>query len=116
MFFSSYFFASFRSSARRSVETNRCRQEAEEVTAEKPRLNSQPSQGESMSKRVCDKPHVGNVPAALGQLPESQANFWRHACAACAYELGQSDAQAEIARLRARITELEIQPKLRRKT
>ena len=32
-----------------------------------------------------------------GHIPESQANQWRHKCAACAYEQGYRDAMAEAA-------------------
>jgi len=55
----------------------------------------------------CDKDHVGNLPRpAIQALEDSQAGFWRHKCAGCAYEMGRADAGQAETRLRARVREL----------
>ena len=69
----------------------------------------------TMADRICELDHSGEVPPAVGQLPESQKSFARHACAGCAYLLGKSHAEDELQRLRARVIELERQPRVRRK-
>lgn len=38
--------------------------------------------------KICAEQHTGNIPEDLAALPVSQAGFWRHKCAACAYEMG----------------------------
>ena len=43
------------------------------------------------------------------QISYSQANQWRHKCAACAYELGYKDAMAEAARTLGRMFTREVQ-------
>jgi hypothetical protein len=57
--------------------------------------------------RACGKDHSGEVPRAVGDLHDSQAGFWRHRCAGCAYPLGRQHAGEAETRLRARIAELE---------
>jgi hypothetical protein len=58
----------------------------------------------------CERDHAEEIPVAVAALPESQAAFWRHKCAGCAYLLGKQDAQAEadlrIAALEAALAEL----------
>lgn len=55
----------------------------------------------------CSLDHSGEIPAAIGKLEESQAGFWRHRCAGCAYLLGrQHNAEAE-ERLRVRLRQAE---------
>ena len=63
-------------------------------------------EGASMSCRI---DHSGEVPASIGRLEESQAGFWRHRCAGCAYLMGRHDAQQSEARLRGRVQDLEAQ-------
>ena len=55
----------------------------------------------------CSQDHSGEIPASIGKLQDSQAGFWRHKCAGCAYLQGRREAQQAEDRLRARIKELE---------
>lgn len=56
---------------------------------------------------ACDKDHAGSIPEkAIKGLQDSQAGFWRHKCAGCAYEMGKRDAAASEERLRTRVREL----------
>jgi hypothetical protein len=57
--------------------------------------------------KSCGKDHAGEVPRAVADLPDSQAGFWRHRCAGCAYLLGRQHAADAESRLRARISDLE---------
>lgn len=42
---------------------------------------------------TCEKDHSGDLPRGpIIALEESQAGFWRHKCAGCAYEMGKRDA------------------------
>ncbi len=55
----------------------------------------------------CGKDHTGDIPEkAIRDLQDSQAGFWRHRCAGCAYEMGKRDAGEAAERLRARVREL----------
>jgi len=56
---------------------------------------------------TCSRDHTGEVPLAIGKLQDSQAGFWRHKCAGCAYLMGRHDAQKAEARLRDRVRDLE---------
>lgn len=56
---------------------------------------------------TCGKDHAGEIPLAIKDLHDSQAGFWRHRCAGCAYLLGRKHAEESENRLRARIRELE---------
>jgi hypothetical protein len=58
---------------------------------------------------ACSIDHTDEIPAAIGTLPESQAGFWRHRCAGCAYLLGRRHAGEAEARLRERVRRLEAQ-------
>lgn len=55
----------------------------------------------------CSKDHTGEIPASIGKLHDSQAGFWRHKCAGCAYLLGRKEGEQAEERLRKRIRELE---------
>jgi hypothetical protein len=55
----------------------------------------------------CSQDHSGEIPASIARLQDSQAGFWRHKCAGCAYLLGRREAQQAEGRLRVRIQELE---------
>lgn len=56
---------------------------------------------------ACGKDHTGNIPEKpIKDLEESQAGFWRHKCAGCAYEMGKRDAGEAAERLRTRVREL----------
>ena len=55
----------------------------------------------------CGKNHSGEIPKEIGDLPESQAEFWRHKCAGCAYLRGHRDGSAAEDQLRRRVQELE---------
>ena len=44
-----------------------------------------------------------------GHILESQANQWRHKCAACAYDQGYRDAMADAAEAMARMFAREVQ-------
>jgi hypothetical protein len=48
--------------------------------------------------KFCACDHMGEVPDALKNLPESQAGPWRHRCAACAYLAGVRDGKKEAVR------------------
>lgn len=55
----------------------------------------------------CQKDHGDKLPkAAITVLEDSQAGFWRHKCAGCAYEMGRKDAGDAEGRLRKRVQEL----------
>ena len=56
---------------------------------------------------TCEKDHSGEIPSEMGNLPTSQAGFWRHRCAGCAYLLGRRDAAASEEQLRASVRDLE---------
>ena len=57
---------------------------------------------------ACKIDHTGNIPRTpIESLHESQAGFWRHKCAGCAYEMGRKDAGAAEERLRKRVRELQ---------
>ena len=56
---------------------------------------------------ACGKDHSGEIPREIGDLLESQAGFWRHKCAGCAYLLGRRDGSAAEDQLRLRVQELE---------
>jgi hypothetical protein len=57
---------------------------------------------------ACKKDHSGSIPRKpIEALEESQAGFWRHRCAGCAYELGRKDAGEAEERLRNRVRELQ---------
>lgn len=58
---------------------------------------------------ACEIDHAGDIPADIGRMQESQAGFWRHKCAGCAYLLGRRHAEEAEERLRARIKRLEAQ-------
>lgn len=49
----------------------------------------------------------GSIPLEVGKLPESQADFWRHKCAACAYLLGTRHAAQTEENLRNRVRTLD---------
>ena len=55
----------------------------------------------------CEKNHTGLPKAEIKALEDSQAGYWRHKCAGCAYELGRAEAGATEARLREQIRDLE---------
>jgi hypothetical protein len=57
--------------------------------------------------KTCGKDHAGEISGEVGQLPDSQAGFWRHRCAGCAYLLGRKHAAETEERLRERIRTLE---------
>ena len=48
----------------------------------------------------------GSIPAAIGNLPNSQADIWRHKCAACAYLLGREHGAQSEENLRNRVRSL----------
>ena len=55
----------------------------------------------------CQKDHADRLPkSAISALHDSQAGFWRHKCAGCAYEMGRKDAGDAEERLRKRVQEL----------
>lgn len=63
---------------------------------------------------ACKIDHAGEVPQAIAVMQESQAGFWRHRCAGCAYLLGRQHSQAaeerlreQVRRLKERVAELE---------
>ena len=63
---------------------------------------------------ACNIDHQGDVPRSIGDLQDSQAGFWRHKCAGCAYMQGRREAtqaeenlRAQVRKLNARIAELE---------
>lgn len=56
---------------------------------------------------TCGKDHSGEIPKAIEALPDSQAGFWRHRCAGCAYLLGRKHAEEAEQRLRERVRKLE---------
>jgi hypothetical protein len=57
---------------------------------------------------ACSRDHTGSLPrAAIEALEDSQAAFWRHKCAGCAYEMGRRDAGQAETRLRDRVRELQ---------
>ena len=58
----------------------------------------------------CDKGHVDVPKNEIEKLPNSQADVWRHRCAACAYELGRKDATGAEERLRERVRALAFKP------
>lgn len=60
-----------------------------------------------MGAMSCSQDHSGEVPASIAKLEDSQAGFWRHKCAGCAYLLGRTEARQAEERLRARIREVE---------
>lgn len=51
----------------------------------------------------CQIDHSPGVPKEVGKLENSQAGFWRHKCAGCAYELGRRHAAEAETRLRERL-------------
>jgi hypothetical protein len=55
----------------------------------------------------CKVDHAGEVPKSLIELEDSQAGFWRHKCAGCAYLQGRRDAAAAEDRLSDRVRQLE---------
>lgn len=56
---------------------------------------------------ACGRDHTGSIPEkGIKALEDSQAGFWRHKCAGCAYELGKRDAGEAAERLRARVRDL----------
>lgn len=58
----------------------------------------------------CSKDHSGSLPRArIEVLATSQRDFWRHKCAACAYEVGRADGARAEAALRQRVRTLESQ-------
>jgi hypothetical protein len=56
---------------------------------------------------ACKVEHSGEVPRAIEKLQDSQAGFWRHRCAGCAYLLGRKHAEEAEERLRVRIRQLQ---------
>jgi coenzyme F420-reducing hydrogenase delta subunit len=55
----------------------------------------------------CTIDHTEQLPRkAIETLVDSQASFWRHRCAGCAYEMGRRDAQTTEENLRKRVREL----------
>ena len=56
---------------------------------------------------ACAINHAGEIPQEISELPESQAGFWRHRCAGCAYMLGRQHAFPKEENLRRRVNELE---------
>lgn len=53
---------------------------------------------------ACSADHSDKLPRkAIEGLQDSQAGFWRHKCAGCAYELGRRDAAVAEERLRERV-------------
>jgi hypothetical protein len=51
----------------------------------------------------CVKDHRSNrTTDAVTDLRESQKSYWRHKCAACAYEKGFEDGKAEAERVHKR--------------
>lgn len=59
-----------------------------------------------MAKTTCSVDHSGDLPATFNNLPESQGGAGRHKCAACAYQLGRSEAVAAEERLREQVRKL----------
>lgn len=58
----------------------------------------------------CQRDHADKLPkTAISALQDSQAGFWRHKCAGCAYEMGRKDAGDTEERLRKRVQELTAQ-------
>jgi len=62
-----------------------------------------------MANTTCSVDHSGDLPASFNHLPESQGGAGRHKCAACAYELGRSEAAAAEERLREQVRKLRAQ-------
>lgn len=49
-----------------------------------------------VKSRSCTINHHGQTTQKLADLPESQAGFWRHRCAACAYDLGVEEGMRRL--------------------
>ena len=58
----------------------------------------------------CQKEHA-DLPKSFDALSESQGGKGRHKCAACAYELGRTEATEAEERLRKRVRELDARVK-----
>jgi hypothetical protein len=59
---------------------------------------------------VCSRDHVGEVPKELIEsLPMTERHPYKHRCAACAYEAGMNEAQADMAGLMETIKNLNAQ-------
>jgi len=55
---------------------------------------------------ACAKDHSGEIPKAIEVLQDSQAGFWRHKCAGCAYEMGKRDGETAAGNLREQVRKL----------
>jgi hypothetical protein len=62
---------------------------------------------------TCERDHAGEVSRKIAELEDSQAGFWRHKCAGCAYllgvEHGEMASAARAKKLEGRIAELELE-------
>ena len=56
--------------------------------------------------RACNIDHRAEIPREIETLLPSQAGYWRHRCAGCAYVLGRSHAAETEKRLRDRVRAL----------
>jgi hypothetical protein len=56
---------------------------------------------------ACRIDHSGDVPRAVEKLEDSQAGYWRHRCAGCAYLLGRKHADETEERLRNLIRDMQ---------